>query len=514
MHPLPILLSAAGLLGLSTQHTHDEQPQIPSNQQSRPNIVWVLIENVGPELSVYGHPEVHTPHMDELASQGILYNQAYTNAPVCSPSRSSLITGMYPNAIGVHQHRSFTDLPDSILTLPELFRQAGYFTSLGNGFQGKTDYNFRTNDRTLWDGNDWSLREEDQPFFAQLTLNQSHRGMHWHNPYDQNSWMHDYYRERLRPVNPTRVVMPSILPDNLIIRSDWAKYLNQIQVVDYLVGTIVDRLKEEEIFEQTLIVVMGDNGRDALRNEYWLYDGGNHVPLIIRLPEQTLPALAEPGSVTDDLVSGVDISATLLHLAGIPLPSYLQGTPFLGPDAHRRDAIFSSRDRIDDAYDMIRSVRTDRFRYIRNFMPDRPYTQHRRWLVHWDPAFSMLTYLAEHNTDVVNEEQAAMVNIDTTSVFHFRLNEVQRAFTADRKPTEEFYDVLADPEQVHNLADDPAWAEELQRHRDLLKAWMLAIDDKARIQETPDDVRERTFIPYIVFPRAHERYDPSMLDTF
>lgn len=512
MQPLPFLLGAAGLLGLSSQNPQHTFPAESSEQQTRPNIVWVLIENIGPELSVYGHPEVYTPHMDALAEQGILYHQAFTNAPVCSPSRSSLITGMYPSAIGVHQHRSITDLPDSVRTIPELFREAGYFTSLGNGYQGKTDYNFRTANRTLWDGNDWSQREEGQPFFAQLTLNQSHRGMHWHNPYDRDSWMNDYYREQLQPVNPTRVEMPSILPDNLIIRSEWAKYLNQIQVVDYLVGNIVSRLKEEGIYEQTLLVVMADNGRDALRNEYWLYDGGNHVPLIIRLPEQTLPALAQPGSESNDLVSGVDVSATLLHLAGIPRPAYIQGVPFLGADARRREAIFSSRDRIDDAYDMIRSVRTDRFRYIRNFMPDRPYTQHRRWLVHWDPAFSMLTYLADHNTDPVNEEQAAMVDIDTTSVFHFRLNEVQRAFTADRKPVEEFYDVLADPEEVHNLADDPAFAEELQRHRDLLREWMLAIDDKARIAETPDDVRERTFIPYIVFPEEHERYDPSRLD--
>lgn len=462
-----------------------------SAQQSttHPNVVWILIENIGPEFSCYGYPQVKTPNIDRLATEGVLFKNAFTNAPVCSPSRSSLITGMYQNAFGAHHHRSHNTLPDSVKTIPELFRGVGYFTALGNGYQGKTDYNFCTKDRVLWDGSDWSQRKEGQPFFAQLTINNSHRGMHWHNPIDPNSWMHDKYRDLLKPVDPQKIELPAIIPDNFYIRADWASYLNQIQVVDYLVGDIISRLKKEGVYENTLIILMGDNGRDFIRNEYWLYDGGLHVPLII-----VQKGAIEPNTIREDLVSGVDISVSLLNVCGIAIPDYMHGIPFMGENSRQRKHIFAARDRINDAYDMIRSIRTEKFRYIYNFMAERPYTQHRGWLMHFDPAFPLIKYMVNHAPH--------------------ELNLIQKQYTASEKPVEELYDITNDPEQLNNLAKNPEYKTEIINFRKRLKEWMLAIDDKARISEKPEDVREVSFKEHIIFPSSDEQYNHSMLKEF
>lgn len=458
-----------------------------SQEEIRPNVLWILIENIGPELSSYGYPGVKTPNIDDLASKGTLYKKAFVNAPVCSPSRSSLITAMYPNAIGAHQHRSVHPLPDSILTIPELFRNAGYFTSLGNKHSGKTDYNFPLNERKLWDGDDWSQRKKDQPFFAQLTLWNSHRGIHWHDRNDPRSWLNKKYKDVISPVSLKDVVMPSVIPDNIFTRDDWAKYLNQIQVIDHTVGEIVQRLKNEGLFENTIIVLMADNGRDHIRNEYWLYDGGLHVPLIVAWKD------LEAGSVSEELVSGVDIPVSLLSACEIEIPEYLHGVSFLSNNIEKREYIYASRDRIDDAYDMIRCVRDKKFKYIRNFMPNRPYTQYRGWLTNVNPSFSLLNYLAQN---APNE-----------------LNEVQIQYTSDTKPVEELYDTINDPEEQHNLAKNPSYQKEIIKYRSLLKNWMLSIDDKARIRENlEDDIRDNRFKEYIKFPTGNELYDPDRLN--
>ncbi len=459
------------------------------SQKSKPNVLWILIENIGPEFSCYNYSNIKTPNIDRLAAEGALFENAFTNAPVCSPSRSAMITGMYQNAFGAHHHRSHTTLSNSVKTLPELFREAGYFTALGNGYQGKTDYNFSIEERILWEGDDWSQREEGQPFFAQLTLNHTHRGMHWHNPKDPRSWMHEKYRDSLIPVDPEKIKLPSIIPDNFYIRADWASYLNQIQVADFHVGDIISRLKKEEEYENTLIILMGDNGRDFIRNEYWLYDGGLHVPLIV-----FHKGVIAPHTVNSKLVSGVDISASLLNACGITIPDYMHGIPFLEENAREREYVFAARDRIDDAYDMIRSIRTKKFRYIRNFMPKRPYTQHRGWLMHFDPAFPLIKYMSDHAAH--------------------ELNQVQIQYTASQKPIEELYDIINDPEQQNNLANHPKYKQEITNFRKRLKEWMLDIDDKARIHEKPSDVRQVIFRDYIVFPSLEEQYNHSKIEEF
>ncbi len=459
------------------------------DRNSKPNVLWILIENIGPEFSCYGYPQVQTPNIDELASEGAIYMNAFTSAPVSSPSRSSMITGMYPNAIGVHHHRSHTQLPDSIKTIPELFRETGYYTSLGNGYRAKKDYNFPTKDRTVWDGNDWKNRDDDQPFFAQLTINHSHRGDHWHNPYNSKSWMHERFEDKVKPVDPAKVELPKVIPDNIYTRDDWAKYLNQIQVVDIMVGNIIDRLKEEGLYDNTLIVLMGDNGRDHLMDEYWLYEGGIHVPLIV-----SWKGHIAPNTVKSDLVSGVDISVSLLNACDIPIPDYMHGIPFLGDNTKKREYVYACRDRIDDAYDMVRCVRSKKFKYIRNFMTDRSYAQHRSWLMTVNPGYPIIKYMAEHEPE--------------------QLNPVQKKYTADKKPEEELYDLTQDPEELNNLAGDPAYNKELQKFRRLLRDWMVTIDDKARFREKPENVRQDEFLDQIEFPATKEMYDPSELDDF
>lgn len=487
---LLILIMACGIFACNShENARINNTEIGANihqKDKRPNVLWILIENIGPEFSSYNYPHIKTPNIDQLATEGALYKKAFTNAPVCSPSRTSLITGMYPNAIGGHHHRSQADLTDSLKTIPELFKEAGYHTSLGNGYIGKTDYNFSAKERNLWDSKDWANRQEGQPFFAQLTINHSHRGMHWHDATNPKSWMHEKY-QNLEPISPKEIDLPEVIPDNIYTRDDWAKYLNQIQVVDVLVGQIVDRLKKENLYDNTLIVLMGDNGRDHIRDEYWLYDGGLHVPLIVHWPGKV-----KAGAIIDDLIGGVDVSASLLNACEIPLPEYLHGIPFLGKNSAKRDYVYGSRDRIDDAYDMVRMVRGQKFKYIRNFMPKRSYSQHRGWLTHVNPAFPLLNYLA-------------------VKAPH-ELNEVQKQYTAKTKPVEELYDVINDPQELNNLAENPSHTKELKKFRGLLKKWMLSIDDKARIPEDPDNVREVSFKKFIEFPSKSEQYNHTKLD--
>lgn len=235
---------------------------------------------------------------------------------------------------------------------------------------------------------------------------------------------------------------------------------------------------------------MGDNGRDHLMDEYWLYDGGIHVPLIVRWP-----GIIPPNTVSHGLVSGVDISATILSVCGISVPDYFQGIPFLGKNAQERQYVYAARDRIDEAYDMVRSVRGQKFKYIRNFMPNRPYAQYRDFLRKVNPGYPLIKSMANGASD--------------------QLNKVQRKYTAKTKPEEELYDITKDPEELNNLAYDQKFGEEIKKFRDLLKKWMQDIDDKARFEETPRDIRGyEKWKDNIVFPTEEERYAPETLDEF
>ena len=424
---------------------------------SRPNILWILGEDMGPQLGCYGDPLVKTPNLDRLAGQGIRFTRAFTTAPVCSASRSALITGMYQTTIGAHHHRSHRDdgyrLPDGIRPITDLFREAGYFTANvktpapGLRVGGKTDFNFTTG--RIFDGTDWSQRKPGQPFFAQINFKEPHRGK------PQDPW--GYLGELDVTVDPAHVELPPYYPDDAVVRRDWAGYLDAIGLLDQKVGKVLQRLEDEGIAENTVVFFMGDNGRCHVRGKQFLYDGGIHVPLMVRWPARLRPA-----QVRDDLISAIDVSATSLSLAGIEPPARMQGRVFLGWNAASpRTEIFAARDRCDETIDRIRCVRTERYKYIRNFLPERPYAQENAYKTRSYPALGVLKRLHADG----------------------KLTPIQALFMAPARPKEELYDLSVDPHEVKNLAGSVEYQALLRDLRGRLDAWMVDSDDQGRFPE-------------------------------
>jgi arylsulfatase A-like enzyme len=428
---------------------------------NKPNILWILSEDISPDLSCYGTPAVQTPNLDKLADQGVRFTNAFTTSPVCSTSRSAMITGMYQTSIGVHNHRSHRDdgytLPEPVKMITEYFRQAGYFTANvktaapGVRGSGKTDFNFQF--KNAFDGSDWNQRKSDQPFFAQLSISVTHRGGHWKN-----------LRDKLKnPVNPSKVKLPPYYPDHPIAREDWATYLNSIQVMDQYIGKILKRLDDEGLTNNTVVIFIGDHGRCHVRGKQWLYDGGIHIPLIIRWPDKL-----KAGQVCEDLVSAIDISATILKIAGIEPPKYMEGKVFLEPETRdawkpvkRHEYIIAARDRCDETIDRIRCVRTRRYKYIRNFMPERPYTQ----------------------TNAYKERSYPMLNLMKELHAQNKLTPVQALFMVPRKPDEELYDIQNDPYEVHNLAASTKHQQTLKKMRSILNKWIKKTGDLGQFPE-------------------------------
>ena len=413
-------------------------------EDKRPNIVWIMAEDISTELACYGHPAVKTPNLDGLALQGSRYTQAFCTAPSCTPSRNAMMTGVYQTRTDTQdQRRRGVILPKGIKPITHLLREAGYYTALGCGYSAKTDLNFKA--EPLFDGKDWRSRQQGQPFFAQITLSITHR--------QKNGW--GPVREQSQhPVDPQDVELPPYFPDHSVCREDWAMYLDSIEKMDAQVGWILQRLEREGIADNTVVIFIGDNGRCHLRGKCWLYDPGLHVPLTIRWPNHI-----EPKTVNQDMVSMIDVSATILDIAGAKLPSYLDGHPILGPRAKSRDHIFAARDLIDEVMDHIRCVRTGRFKYIRNYNPDDGY----------------------HECEYVQNNRpmlAAIRELDTQG----KLTDTQQLILAKRKPREELYDLQSDPHEVNNLAQSPQYRNTLKELRTLLDEWIADTDDKGLVQ--------------------------------
>ena len=346
---------------------------IASENRKTPNILWIIAEDMGPEMGCYGNPDVSTPHLDRIASEGVIYTRAYTTAPVCSPSRSAFMTGMYQTSIGAHNHRSHRDdgyrLPDGVRVITDILREGGYYT--GNIVDlsadpeehfyrgtGKTDWNFTYPGNEFqkpFDTDRWSDLQAHQPFYAQVNFPESHRGESW-----------DTAHEHLeQPADPSKVPIPPYYPDHEITRKVWAQYLNAVMAFDKKVGYVLDLLEKEGLLENTVVVVFGDNGRAMVRSKQWPYESGLHVPLLIRWPKNfAAPAGFSRGEVDSRLLSIIDLSATTLRVVGIEPPMLMQGRVFLGADASPpRDYVFGGRDRGDETVDRIRTVRDERFRY-------------------------------------------------------------------------------------------------------------------------------------------------------
>lgn len=415
-------------------------------QGRRTNILWLIGEDMGPELGCYGYPLVETPNLDALAARGRLYRNAFCTTPVCSPSRSAFNTGCYAVRTGAHQHRSHRDdgyrLPEGVRLAAELVREQGYYVSNGNYVgdgkfvRGKTDFNFSW--ESPYAGLDWSGRAAGQPFFATVNTNEPHRGPGWKQA-----------ESLANRADPAKVVLPPYLPDDPIVRADFATYLDMIRIMDLRMGEILRRLEEEGELDNTLVCFFGDNGRCNIRGKQWCYDQGLRVPLIIAWPQRNEP------SVEERLVSLIDVTATTLNAASAAKPGVLDGRDLFDVAMPARDCVFASRDRCDETVDRVRAARTRRFKYIRNYMPERPYTAQNNYIETWYPALKVLKERAAAGT----------------------LTREQALFMAAQKPAEELYDVLADPHEVNNLAADPAHAADLSDMRARLDAWIAETGD-------------------------------------
>jgi uncharacterized sulfatase len=426
----------------------------------RPNILWISAEDLSPDLGCYGSSYSVTPNLDRLASQGVRYTRAFSVAGVCAPSRSAIITGMYPSTIGTQYMRCKGVPPAYVKCFTEYLRAAGYYCTNDS----KTDYNFDS-PRTAWDdsrpGAHWRNRPRaNQPFFAVINLTTTHESQ-----IRQPEEKYQKLRAKLAPNevhDPAKAESPPYYPDTPVVRKDWARYHDVITATDKQAGRILQQLEEDGLAENTIVFFWGDHGRGLPRGKRWLYDSGTHVPLLIRWPGQI-----EPATTNDQLISFIDLAPTVLSLAGIELPKHFQGHAFLGKQAAEpRKYVYGIRDRMDETVDMMRSVRDQRFKYIRNYMPELPYAQ-------------PISYMDEMPT---MKEWRRLAAED-------KLVGPQKLFFAPQKPREELYDTERDPHEIVNLAHDPAFADELKRLREEHEAWVKETRDIGPIPEA--EVMER-----------------------
>ncbi|MEQ8786720.1 MAG: sulfatase [Pirellulaceae bacterium] len=437
----------------------------------RPNIVWLIVEDMSADFGCYGETAIKTPNVDALAKGGVKFTNAVVTAPVCSACRSALITGMYQTSIGAHHHRSGRgelkiQLPDKVRLVPELFQEAGYLTN-NLTFQdfvrpekqlelnaavktAKTDYNFEWN-ADAYDATHWARRKEGQPFFAQVQL----RGGKLRGHGDGDAWPAKA-KQTLGSNTPTDAfTLPPYLPADPVILRDWAQYLDAVRYTDWEVGQIVERLREAGELDDTYIFFITDHGISHVRNKQFCYEGGVHIPLIVRGPG------IEAGTVRYDPVEHIDLAAASLALAGVEAPQWMQARDILADDYSPRGFVFSARDRCDETVDHIRSARTQRYKYIRNFLPDRPYLQPN---VYKDGKPIQQTMRRLHAAGELNEAQAQIM--------------------ASSRPPEELYDLERDPHELHNLADDPEYADMLLGMRKALDRWIKQTGDRGQQPES------------------------------
>ncbi len=447
---------------------------------SRPNILWITCEDTSPHLGAYGDTFAVTPRLDAFAGQSVRYTQAFAYTGVCAPSRSCLITGVYPPRLGSHHMRSTARLPADVKCFPEYLRGAGYYTS--NNV--KQDYNFAT-PRETWDDSSnqahWRKRAAGQPFFSVFNFVVTHQSQIFADDatYQKNT-------RRLTPAqrrDPAKVTVPPIHPDTPEFRREWARHYENVTAMDYQVGDVLDELEKDGLAEDTIVFFFSDHGTGMPGVKMWAWGPSLQVPLMVRFPKKWQHlAPAARGATTDRLVSFVDFAPTVLSLAGVGLPSHLQGTAFLGAKAGApRDLIFGGKERQGEAVDMVRYVRDHRFHYLRNFMPQVPYGQ-------------FMSYNWQH----------ASMQVWERLHLEGKLTGAPARFFAPRKPMEELYDVQSDPWQVRNLASDPAYAKEMLRLRAALAAQMRAVGDLGLLPERELHARSANSTPYAIGTDARQ----------
>ncbi|WP_233098693.1 sulfatase family protein [Aureibaculum flavum] len=446
-----------------------EKAEVIENKQ--PNIIWIMAEDMSTDLACYGLPNVKTPYLDKMASEGVRFDNAFVTNPICSPSRSAMMIGTHQVKTNTHNHRSNREVPlDKQFTpMTQKLREAGYTTILGNHSvmkKGrKIDVNFKHEPLGAWDGETKfglfdkydNFEKADEPFFAQIQLVVTHRGDWW-----------DEVREKSKhPVNADAVEMPPYMADHPAIRLDWAKYLDQIEYMDNEVGMIFKELEQKGMAANTVVIFIGDNGRCNIRGKGYLHDPGLRIPLIVFYPEQF-----KGGEIRKDVVSATDITASILNFAKIDIPSYMTGQPMFDANFNREYA-YGARDLWDEIEEKSRAITSDEWKYIRNDKPEIPFDAHQAYLEFYRPAVHIMRQLKKEG----------------------KLTEEQKFFFEDSKPVEELYNLINDSQELVNLANNPEYADILVKMRaktrdlDSLMKPVSAIYQPKSVQSTVDLVQ-------------------------
>ncbi|MGO1598679.1 sulfatase family protein [Brachybacterium sp.] len=443
---------------------------------NRPNILWISTHDINPHLGTYagiwpGAEQARTPNLDRLAAQGARFDRAYASAPVCAPSRSAIITGCHPTSIGTMHMRSNAVLPEEIRLLPELLREAGYYTT-NNWFR-----DFQTEaPGTAFDDDSstahWRGRPEGAPFFAAF------HGLITHE--SQIYLDSEALREATPHVadddrcDPSAVHLPPYHPDTETFRRAWANYFDLVAEMDHWVGTILDQLEEDDLAQNTIVVFWSDHGAGFPGHKRWAGEAGLRVPLIARWPGHLTPGPVE------EPVGLVSLAPTMLEMCGLEVPQWMQADALLDRTGARRPVpagVVGGRDRMDEQEDTVRTVRDGRFRYVRNLHPDRPPMQHCRY----PDALSTWVELRE----LAFEEATQRGSGDVAD----RLTAAQRTLVAPRKPAELLFDTESDPHEMIDLAGDPRHQADLERLRRMLDEWTadhgdLGTQDEAELLES------------------------------
>ena len=428
---------------------------LSQQQTDRPNILWLTTEDHGPHLGAYGDEYAHTPAIDAFAEKSFRYDVAWSNAPVCAPARTAIITGVYPTSMGAEHMRSDVTLPQFIRKYPAILRDAGYYTTNNS----KTDYNI-SGEGDVWDESSpqahYRNRQEGQPFFAVFNFMESHESR------IRN-------RTELPFHNPDEVAVPPYHPDTPEVRRDWAEYYNSISEADKRVQQILDELEENGLSDDTIVFFYADHGSGMPGHKRWPNNRGLHVPLMVHVPEKfahLAPQGYEPGGATRRPVAFVDLAPTLLSIIGAEPPGWMEGRAFMGHfEEEPREHLFGFRGRMDERYDMIRSVRNNRYIYIRNYMPHLIYGQY-------------IEYMWITETTRIWEKM----------YLSGRLNETQSYFWR-QKPEEELYDLHNDPHEIENLADSEEHRHILQELRSALHSHLIETRDAGFLHEAEFHLR-------------------------
>ena len=428
-----------------------------------PNILWISAEDIGPAFGCYGDEFATTPNIDKLAEDGVVYTNAYATAPICAPARSAIITGVYATSMGTQHLRSEIKIPEFLKTIPEILRTEGYYCTNNS----KTDYNFDASGR--WDENSgeahWKNRTGNAPFFSIFNYGITHEG-------SGNSFSDEHTKDLAEKHDPEKVEVPPYFPKTEEFKKLWARYYDLITAFDKKVGEHIAELEESGLLENTIIFIWGDHGYGMPRYKRWLYKTGLHVPMVVHIPENYKEQFSFSAGKSNRMLSFVDLAPTVLKLAGLDKPEYMQGQSFIAhPDD--KEYVFGARSRADDVNDMSRAIVQDDFIYIRNYMPHLPYVQDAVIFSDRKRSFAELLRLKEEGN----------------------LNPEAQQFW-ETKAVEELYDLKNDPHELNNLAGNEEYSEKMEEMRALLRDKVMNSRDIGFLHESEYMRRSVGSTPY------------------